>query len=226
MKTSQRGIDMLKGFEGLRLEAYQDSAGVWTIGYGHTGPDVEPGQRIDEDRAEVLLWTDLIQAEAIVKNWTLGLNQHQFDALVSFVFNLGSAPFTGETGIKTALISRYYADAAREILKWTKAKVNGRSRVLPGLDARRKAESRLFSEGIYPQQERSTLRRGSRGPAVLELRRLLARAGIGSAGGPAIFGPQTEAAVRLFQRRNGLVEDGVVGAKTWAALDKPDRESP
>ncbi len=94
MKTSRSGVDLIKSFEGLRTTSYLDSVGVPTIGYGHTGPDVKLGQKIDHQVAEIVLRKDLIRfEEAVEKLVKIELNQHQFDALVSFTFNVGDNAF-------------------------------------------------------------------------------------------------------------------------------------
>ena len=90
MKMSRNGIELLKRFEGLELEAYQDIAGIWTIGYGHTGNDVQPGMRISEREAEDLLRRDLRSREDAAERLTsVPINQNEFDALVSFIYNVG-----------------------------------------------------------------------------------------------------------------------------------------
>ncbi|MHA7871037.1 MAG: lysozyme, partial [Hyphococcus sp.] len=100
MKISESGIALLKRFEGLELEAYQDIAGIWTIGYGHTG-NVQPGQRITEREAEALLRRDLKSREdAVGRAVNVPLNQNEFDALVSFVYNVGANAFRRSTALK------------------------------------------------------------------------------------------------------------------------------
>jgi len=90
MRISQKGIDLIKKFEGIRLTAYVCPAGVLTIGYGHTGPDVQPGMRITEEEAERLLWADTESAQQTVSSFvSVKLNQNEYDALVSFTFNVG-----------------------------------------------------------------------------------------------------------------------------------------
>ena len=92
---SQNGVHMLEGFEGLRLTAYQDSAGVWTIGYGHTH-GVQPGQKISQATAEQYLKDDLAWAQdAVRRNVHVPINQNQFDALVSLTYNLGANGYPG-----------------------------------------------------------------------------------------------------------------------------------
>ena len=96
MRTSENGVELIKRFEGLELEAYQDIAGIWTIGYGHTGSDVQPGMKISERDAEELLRRDLKPREQAVEGAVkVPLNQNEFDALVSFVYNVGAAAFRG-----------------------------------------------------------------------------------------------------------------------------------
>jgi GH24 family phage-related lysozyme (muramidase) len=87
--TNDAGLKLIESFEGLRLNAYQDSVGVWTIGYGHT-KGVHQGQNITQQQAEAFLQQDLAQAEAAVNSHALALTDNQFAALVSFTFNLGA----------------------------------------------------------------------------------------------------------------------------------------
>lgn len=136
-RTSQAGIDLIKRFEGLRLTAYKDSAGIWTIGYGHTG-NVSKGQRLTEKQAEVLLKQDLKAAEHYVRR-TKGLKQHEFDALVSLTFNIGGGAFLKST-LRKKLEAGQKLDVPAEFLKWRKAG----GRVLKGLLRRRIAEAALF----------------------------------------------------------------------------------
>ena len=101
MEASKLLIEKLKEFEGLRLEAYKDAAGVLTIGYGHTGSDVLAGDRITEYYAKELLMDDLGRFEAAVRQLHVAHTQGQFDALVSFAFNLGIGWLRGSTLLKT-----------------------------------------------------------------------------------------------------------------------------
>ncbi|MBY0421805.1 MAG: lysozyme, partial [Parvularculaceae bacterium] len=98
MKTSDTGIALIKRFEGLELKAYQDVAGIWTIGYGHTGDDVKAGMKISEREAEELLRKDVKRFEdGVLRLVTVSLNQNEFDALVSFTFNVGAEAFRKST---------------------------------------------------------------------------------------------------------------------------------
>ena len=87
--TNEAGLQLIESFEGLRLTSYQDSVGVWTIGYGHT-KGVTHGQTITQQQAEAFLQQDLAEAEAAVNGHRLTLTDNQFAALVSFTFNLGA----------------------------------------------------------------------------------------------------------------------------------------
>ncbi|WP_019104081.1 lysozyme [Chromobacterium haemolyticum] len=140
MKTSAKGIALIQKSEGLRLKAYQDSVGVWTIGYGHTGPDVTSALVITHDQADALLARDLEKFEAgIMRLVKVQFNQNQFDALVSFAYNLGLGALQGSTLLRL-LNAGDYAGAAAQLPRWNKA--GGKE--LPGLTRRRAAEQALF----------------------------------------------------------------------------------
>ena len=140
MKTSANGIKLIQGFEGLRLKAYQDSVGVWTIGYGHTGSDVTPGLVINQAQADALLARDLERFETgVTRLVQVPLNQNQFDALVSFSYNLGLGSLQGSTLLRL-LNADDYAGAAAQFPRWNKA--GGKE--LPGLTRRRAAEQAMF----------------------------------------------------------------------------------
>lgn len=140
MKINKAGLELIKAFEGLYFESYVCPAGVWTIGYGHTG-DVEEGSVITETEAEELLVEDLRDAESTVDSELVKvkLNGNQFSALVSFVFNVGSGAFSDSTLLKM-LNNSEYQGAADQLLRWNKAG----DETLPGLTRRRQAERRLF----------------------------------------------------------------------------------
>lgn len=136
---SQKGIDLIKHFEGLYLEAYKCPADVWTIGYGHT-IGVEKGQIITNKQADNFLRQDLGACELhIDKNVSVKINQNQRDALASFIFNLGGGNFKSSTLLKR-INEGLYTEAANEFLKWNKAG----GKVLEGLTKRRLAEKELF----------------------------------------------------------------------------------
>lgn len=117
MKISKNGIEFIKQHEGLRLTAYKCSAGKWTIGYGHTS-NVFAGMKITENQAEEFLNEDLKQFEnAINKLVITKLNQNQFDALVSFVFNNGISAFEAST-LRRKLNAKDYKKASEEFKRW------------------------------------------------------------------------------------------------------------
>ena len=139
MKTSLKGIALIKEYEGLRLGAYLCSAGVLTIGYGHTG-GVKEGDLITEQKAEQLLQDDLKKFEnGVLRLVRVPLTQNQFDALVSFAFNLGVWNL-GKSTLLKMLNDRDYKGAASQFIRWNKAA----GKELAGLTRRRIAESELF----------------------------------------------------------------------------------
>lgn len=140
---SQNGIKLIKKYEGLRLNAYKDPAGILTIGYGHT-KTVKPGMTINDEMAELLLKIDLMDAENAVRYLVdIELSQNQFDALVSFVFNVGRRNFERSTLLKR-LNENKILEAGEEFMKWTKARQPGGLKELPGLVKRRAEEKALF----------------------------------------------------------------------------------
>jgi lysozyme len=153
METSQRGIDLITRFEGLVTHAYLCPKGVLTIAYGHT-KNVKNGDVITEQQAKNLLKQDLKHFESelnySIEQDHVNLNQNQFDACISFIFNLGFSAFIFSTLYKK-LKQKDYAGAGEEFLKWvyitkTDPKTGERFKVkLKGLETRRKAEQELFN---------------------------------------------------------------------------------
>lgn len=139
MRINNKGLELIKKYEGCRLLAYKCPAGVWTIGYGHTA-DVKSGMAITKVDAERLLLQDLKRfeegVEALVK---VPLTSNQFSALVSFAFNCGLAALRSSTLLKKLNVGDLNG-AAREILRWDK--VN--KKPVEGLTKRRKEEQKLF----------------------------------------------------------------------------------
>lgn len=136
MKINEKGLDLIKSFEGCKLTAYKCPAGVLTIGYGHTGADVKEGQKITQKKADALLLKDVERFEKMVNaykkkyKWT----QNEFNALVSFAFNIGNIDQLTKWG------KRNKGQIADAILLYNKAG----GKVLSGLVKRRKAEHDLF----------------------------------------------------------------------------------
>lgn len=144
MNTSQTGVNLIKGFEGKRLVAYDDGVGVWTIGYGTikypNGIRVKKGDTCTEPQAESYLKSDLVKFEnAINRLVKVPLNQNQFDALSSFTYNLGETNLSKSTLLKK-LNAKDYKGAADQFLVWNKAG----GKVMNGLVRRREAERNLF----------------------------------------------------------------------------------
>ena len=142
MKTSDRGIALIKSFEGCRLTAYLCPAGVWTIGYGHTA-GVTQGQAITHAQADSFLKADLEKYEKYVNATGLTLNQNQFDALVSFTYNCGAG------NLKKLIANRTLPEIADAMLLYNK----GGGKVLAGLVRRREAERKLFLEEVKTEEK-------------------------------------------------------------------------
>lgn len=139
MSPSDKALDLIRQFEGLRLAAYKCPAGVPTIGYGTTR-GVKMGMTVTKDEAEKLLQADVTPfSDRINKLVKVKLNQNQFDALVSFVYNVGSGAFADSTMLKL-INQNLLDDAANQFIRWNKA--NGE--VLTGLTRRRMTERDLF----------------------------------------------------------------------------------
>ena len=141
MKTGTKGIELIKRFEGFEERAYLCPAGVWTIGYGHTS-GVHEGQMCTPEQAESWLQEDLKSAENAVNalDPSRPLRQNEFDALVSFVYNLGQGNFRDSTLRRKVLVNPDNPTIRDEFGRWVYAD----GRMLPGLVARREAEADLY----------------------------------------------------------------------------------
>lgn len=144
MKINQAGIEMIKSFEGLKLHSYQDGGGVWTIGYGHTGPNVVKGLEWFVSTADMMLRVDIARFEEFLIKWLadykVTLNDNEFSALIAFIFNIGCGAFNKSTMAKLIYNKSPKADIAKQFIRWNKD--NGK--VVPGLTRRREAEAVLF----------------------------------------------------------------------------------
>lgn len=144
MKISKQGINLIKNFEGLRLRAYKCSGGIWTIGFGHTGPDVKPDSFISSVVAEQLLIEDLERFEKAVNKFIkVPINQNQYDSLVSFIFNIGIGAFEKSTLLRLLNKGNYNLVPA-QFKRW----VHAGGRVSGGLIIRRNKEADLFQTPI------------------------------------------------------------------------------
>ena len=139
MKISQKGIDLIKGFEGCKLFAYRDSVGVATIGYGHT-KGVKMGMSITQKQAEDFLREDVVVAERALNACGINFTQNQFDALCSWIFNLGTGNFDSSTMKKYIMAKRNDVEIADQMIKWYHAG----GKPLLGLKRRRVAEANMF----------------------------------------------------------------------------------
>ena len=139
MTTSNQGKDLIKEFEGLRLDAYRCPAGIPTIGWGHT-KGVKMGQHITLAVAEDLLVEDIAPIERLLNGMKINFRQEQFDALVSWIFNLGEGKFKGSTMYKRIVGNAKDEEITDQMVKW----INAAGRPLPGLMKRRVAEANLF----------------------------------------------------------------------------------
>jgi len=156
VKLSNVGLDLIKQFEGLRLIAYKDVAEIETIGYGHTGSDVYAGLKITEEKAQSLLLDDTQTAQKCVNTSVqVKLNQNEFDALVSFVFNIGITAFAKSTLLKKLNAGNNKTEVASEFSRWVKA---GSDEPVPGLVKRRAKEKELFLTQVkHPLLSKSIL---------------------------------------------------------------------
>ena len=139
MTTSSKGKDLIKQFEDLRLDAYRCPAGIPTIGWGHT-KGVRMGQHITVAQAEDMLVEDIAPLERILNGMKINFRQEQFDALVSWIFNLGAGKFRNSTMYKRILANANDEEVTDQLVKWT---YSGKQQ-LPGLMKRRVEEANLF----------------------------------------------------------------------------------
>lgn len=216
MKTSKKGIDLIKSFEGCRLTAYKavSSEQYYTIGYGHYGPDVSLGTTITQDQAEILLGVDLRKYEQAVDKIPIQLNQNQYDALVSFAYNCGIG------NLNKLVLGRDLQQIADALLLYNKSG----GHVLEGLARRRRAERDLFTSGgiekktgnPYPEPTKN-VKANSRGNDARWLQIELNRHGYKLIV-DGIIGPKSLEALIDFQKKNNLVPDGICGTLTRACL--------
>lgn len=152
MKVSKWAVDFIKDFEELELVAYKPTKDdVWTIGYGHT-KGVKQGDTITEAEADAFLREDIqVVEEAIARNVKVKLNQNQYDALVSFVFNIGEPQFKKSTMLRK-INANDFSGASAEFPRWNKQK----RRVLAGLTRRRKGERERFDTPVRTNVAQST----------------------------------------------------------------------
>lgn len=145
------GLDLIKSFEALRLNSYKDQKGIWTIGYGTINIDGKPvtaGMTITEEQATKYLMDYLNKTEKLINDTVkVDLNENQFSALVSFVYNVGDNGYKNSTLLKKINASDFVG-AAEQFLVWNKVTINGVKQISNGLTRRRKAEKELFEKSV------------------------------------------------------------------------------
>ena len=221
MKISPEGLQLIKDFEGCRLTSYKCAAGVWTIGYGHTGKDVRIGMNITKSQAEALLLKDLERFEKNVNMFDhiYDFNQNEFDALVSFAFQIGSINQLTANGTRTR----------KTIADKIPAYCNVNGRFNQGVYNRRLKEKALFTKNAKQaatiennyfipdvKAKGPYIKLRSRGEKVKNLQMAmndLFHSGLDVDGK---FGPNTENALKVIQKKAGLTPDGIYGPKTEA----------
>lgn len=222
LKISESGVDFIKKQEGFRSSVYKCAGGADTIGYGTTNADaaiicvkIKPGLTCTKEQADKWLRAAISKkyAPAVDKytptyHWT----QEEFDALVSFEYNLGMIDKLTANGTRSKSV------IAAKLLEYNKA--GGKPN--DGLTARREAERKMFlSAYAGALRELPVLRRGDHGNAVSAAQKLLNASGISQhLNIDGRFGEATNGAVRAFQTAHGLEADGIIGALTWAELTK------
>lgn len=215
MKTSDKGLALIKEFEGCKLAVYLDPIGIPTVGYGHTKGLTKSmvGKRITQAEADNYLRIDLVASEKAVSAIKQSFNQNQFDALVSFTFNCGAG------NLKKLCSGRSITQIGDALLLYNKAG----GKVLAGLTRRRKAEKQLyFSETTsnvnpYKQPKSGVLKKGSKGVSVKWLQWELNRRGA-KLDVDGFFGDKTDAALRSFQKAAKITVDGKCGVQTREKL--------
>lgn len=213
MNISQKGIDLIKKFEGCRLTAYKPvpTERWYTIGYGRYSPSIKEGQKITQAQADQFLKEDVKKySDAVNECVKVKINQHQHDALTSFCYNCGIGALQKSTLLKK-VNAKDFKEAAEEFGEW----IRGGGNILQGLVKRRAAEKALFLLPVpdlhpypgHPLKEGSTNTVGTS--------QLQKKLGLKADG---VFGPKTKAAVIGFQKSHKLETDGIVGKITWNAI--------
>jgi lysozyme len=221
LRTSMKGVDFIARHEGLSLRAYQDVAGVWTIGYGHTaaagGVKPKQGMRITKEQAQDILMDDLRLFEARVNKTGVFKAQAPFDAAVSFDFNTGAIH---RASWVRAYARHDYSGARNGLMQWVKAG----GRVVKGLVNRRKAEVQLLINGDYGGGEAlpaEAAKSASAKPSetVKEAQGILTAKGFNPGAIDGWFGEKTRAALIEYQKAHPhLTADGILGPATLAQL--------
>ncbi|MBE9117296.1 glycoside hydrolase family protein [Lusitaniella coriacea LEGE 07157] len=218
-QISAEGLELIKTFEGLYLESYQDAVGVWTIGWGNT-EGIGPGMTITVAQAEQMLRKELSQFETAVTEYVkVEINENQYAALVAFSYNVGARALYDSTLLKV-LNQGQIQEAADQFLRWDKAG----GQALLGLSRRRRSERSLFLSEPWkwaltwePSRVLKLSQPLLHGDDVRRLQQALADAGF-DVQADGYFGEGTDKAVKAFQEQKGLGVDGIVGTQTLKQL--------
>lgn len=217
MKTGPKGIKLLKSFEGWRSKAYRDSVGVWTIGYGHTSmagpPKVTSSMTITKAQGEAILKKDLKKYEKAVNDYVrVQLTQEQFDALVSFCYNVGPGNFK-KSSVLRYVNARRFDDVPSRLMLWNKAG----GKVLRGLTRRRAAEGELWSSGTREYKHASAaFPDAPRGKSPMESTTNIAATMSAVAGGTAAMNEVVQNTNSMMQAAPWvLLVIVIIGATFW-----------
>lgn len=203
LSTSQEGINFITKWEGLKLKKYKCSAGKWTIGVGHVMlPHENIPDEITKDQAESLLRKDLIRFENAVKKYvTVNLNQNQFDALVSFIFNTGEGGLRN-TSVQAAVNSQRWQEVPKYLQAWSKIRSNGRMVTNQGLLRRRISESELFLKPVQVAAPEPMVNWTK--DILSKVQGVLSRLGLYTKSIDGLYGPGTESALLAFVKRENF----------------------
>jgi GH24 family phage-related lysozyme (muramidase) len=204
MKTSQIGLELITKWEGLKLNRYTCIAGKPTIGVGHVILPGENYQTITREQAMDILAKDVERFEkAVKKHITVKLNQNQFDALVSFIFNTGEGGIIN-TGVQKAVNSGNFEIVPEKLLEWSKARINGVLQTNKGLYNRRLSEGQLFSKPVQgttiPEIKMMTWTKTS----LMKAQESLAKLKLYTLKIDGLWGPGTQAALLAFANHRGF----------------------
>lgn len=202
LKVSQEGLEHIMKWEGVVLKRYICPAGKPTIGVGHVILPNENYQEITEEQALAILTKDVERFErAVKKHITVPLNQNQFDAIVSFIFNTGEGGIIN-TGLQKVINSGDFANVPAKLEEWSKFRVGGVLKVNKGLLNRRKSEAQLFM-GVTNITKKARTVQWTK-PLLIEAQKKLAGLGLYTAKIDGIWGPSTSKALLTFATNNNL----------------------
>jgi lysozyme len=204
LTTSKEGLEHITKWEGLVLKRYICPAGKPTIGVGHVILPGENYQEITKEQALEILAKDVERFEsAVKKHITIPLNQNQFDALVSFIFNTGEGGLVN-TGVQRAVNSGFFASVPAKLEEWSKFRVDGVLKVNKGLLNRRKSEAQLFMKPVdVPSCVPPKMTMWTK-ESLMKAQEKLLKMGLYKMKVDGLWGPGTSAALENFSKQRGL----------------------